>query len=153
MNPDNAQDEANSDDVGQDEGGVQGLSWTNYNEEPALRSGDPRYNLDPLPRNEPVPPLQPAMALPEGLAELSEVTGLPVITEDRTAQVGQGEMIAQILLAFLPNATTEADLVAYWKDNHDALNTLKATDVTAHTKIVLAFRDRRAEITAAKADG
>jgi hypothetical protein len=148
MNPDNAPDLVQQqDDVGQDEGGVQGLSWTNYNEEPELRSGTPKYDLDPLPKT------QPAMTLPEGLAELSEVTGLPVITEDRTAQAGQGEMIAQILLAFLPNATTEADLVAYWKDNHDALNTLKATDVTAHTKIVLAFRDRRAEITAAKADG
>jgi hypothetical protein len=133
------------------------LAWTNFNEEPDLRTGEPRYNLDPLPEAQPVvdpaAPSQPVISLPEGLAELSEVTGLPVITADRAAQAGRGEIISHILLTFLPNALTEEELVSYWKDNHDALTSLKAVDLGAHNKIVLAFRDRRAEITAANSDG
>jgi hypothetical protein len=149
LNDDNSPDPGQQqDDVGHIAEG--GLSWTNYNEEPELRSGQPKYDLDPLPKEAPAP--QPTITLPEGLAELSEVTGLPVITDDRSAQAGQGDMIVHILTAFLPSASTEEELVTYWKDNHDALTTLKGVDATAHSKIILAFRDRRAEITAANAD-
>ena len=62
----------------------------------------------------------------------------------------EGAELEEMMVAFLPDAKTEQEMLAFWSKNTDALMQLKESNKKSYDRLVAAFKARKTAIKSAK---
>lgn len=85
----------------------------------------PKVEAKPEPKPEPKPEAKP-----------------PVVQTNQ----GVADFAMSMFIEFLPSAKTESELNAFWKENKDAVNKIKAHDESMYVDLLAKFKARKDEI-------